>query len=502
MKILKLVLSVVVLLEFPALVQAQFTFTTNEYNTITIVGYKGSDSTVAIPSSVNSLPVTTIADGAFDYGVTLTNITIPDTVTNIGMTSFANCVSLTSITVDSGNSFFSSVDGVLFNQNQTLLMQFPKGKSGGYVIPSTVTRIGDYAFYNKNILTSVVIPDSVTLLGKYSFGNSLLNTITIPNSVTNIGDGAFGECIWLTNVTIGHSVTSIGAEAFLDCRNLAGIDIPNSVTDFGSAVFEDCLSITNITIPDSVTNIGNALFFGCYELSNVKLPNNLSNFGSLTFYYCFSLTNLNIPSNTTNIGDMAFFDCISLTSMTIPNSIVSIGYESFAGCANLTNIAIPDSVTSIGDAAFSGCSGLVKITMPDSITNMGSYVFSWGTNLKEVFFTGNVPSYDNPSIFTGDTNATAYYLPGSSGWGTTFSGIPTALWLPQIQTIGASFYSPTNQFGFGLNWASGQTVVVEASTNLINWQPVQTNTLTVGLAYFCDPQWTNYPDRFYRLRSL
>jgi hypothetical protein len=70
-----------------------------------------------------------------------------------------------------------------------------------------------------------------------------------------------------------------------------------------------------------------------------------------------------------------------------------------------------------------------------------------------------------------------------------------------MQTTGDSFGVKTNQFGLNINWASGQTVVVEASTNLINWQPLQTNTLTTGSAYFSDPQWTNYPSRFYRLRS-
>jgi len=98
---------------------------------------------------------------------------------------------------------------------------------------------------------------------------------------------------------------------------------------------------------------------------------------------------------------------------------------------------------------------------------------------------------------------TVYYLPGSMGWGTTYGDVPTGLWLPQMQTSGMNFKIHTNQFGFNISWASGQTVVVEASTNLSNpdWQPVQTNTLTTGSAYFNDSQWTNYPGRFYRLRS-
>jgi hypothetical protein len=77
------------------------------------------------------------------------------------------------------------------------------------------------------------------------------------------------------------------------------------------------------------------------------------------------------------------------------------------------------------------------------------------------------------------------------------------LWLPQVQTSGTSFGVQTNQFGFNITWANGETVVIEACTDLSNpaWQPVQTNTLTDGSSYFGDPQWTNYPGRFYRLRS-
>jgi len=93
---------------------------------------------------------------------------------------------------------------------------------------------------------------------------------------------------------------------------------------------------------------------------------------------------------------------------------------------------------------------------------------------------------------------TVYYVPVETGWSNFSSntGIPVAPWLPTMQTGGPGF-------GFNINWASGQTVVVEACTNLASpdWQPVVTNTLPTGLAYFSDPQWTNYPGRFYRLSA-
>jgi len=106
-------------------------------------------------------------------------------------------------------------------------------------------------------------------------------------------------------------------------------------------------------------------------------------------------------------------------------------------------------------------------------------------------------------VFLGDNNATVYYLPGTTNWGTTFDGRPAVLWLPQAQTGDGNFGVRTNQFGFNINWASGQIVVVEACTDLANpiWTPVSTNTLTGGSFYFSDPDWANYSGRFYRFRS-
>jgi len=166
------------------------------------------------------------------------------------------------------------------------------------------------------------------------------------------------------------------------------------------------------------------------------------------------------------------------------------------------NYTIPNSVTGIGELAFANCSNLTSVTIGTNVTSVGFAVFWNCTSLTGVYFQGNAPTADSEFY---DDPATVYYLPGTTGWGSTFGIVPddapTALWLPQMQTRDGSFGVQSNQFGFNINWASGQTVVVEACTNLANpvWQPVQTNTLTSGSFYFSDPAWTNYPSRFYRL---
>ncbi len=205
------------------------------------------------------------------------------------------------------------------------------------------------------------------------------------------------------------------------------------------------------------------------------------------------------------IGNSAFYDCSNLVSVTILDGATNIEEFAFAGCTSLTNVTLPSSVTFLGNELFEFCDNLISVTVGNSVTNMGIFTFAGCSNLSAVFFNGNAPS-SFAYIFYGDTNVTVYYLSGTTGWSDfadSNPGVLTSLWLPVIQPTDASFVVQTNQFGFHISWASGQTVVVEASTDLPNpvWQPVQTNTLTDGTAYFSDPQWTNFPARFYRLRS-
>jgi len=125
--------------------------------------------------------------------------------------------------------------------------------------------------------------------------------------------------------------------------------------------------------------------------------------------------------------------------------------------------------------------------------------------LTEIYFKGSAPDLCRDPFDDGDlsiggaTNATVYYLPGTLGWDSTFGGRPTALWRPQV-TGDDSFGIRTNQFGFNVVWASGMVIVVESCTNLVNgdWSPLQTNALSDDMFYFSDPNWVNYPNRYYR----
>lgn len=137
-------------------------------------------------------------------------------------------------------------------------------------IPDSVTTIGSNAFYSCDSLTDITIPDSVTSIGDGAFCDCYsLAEVTIGNSVTTIGASAFGYCDNLTNIVIPDSVTTISSYTFYNCPNLTSVTIPDSVTHIGGYAFFNCTSLTTVAIPDSVTTIGNWAFENCTSLTSV-----------------------------------------------------------------------------------------------------------------------------------------------------------------------------------------------------------------------------------------
>ena len=325
--------------------------------------------------------------------------------------------------------------------NGTITITGYTGAGGGVIIPSETNGLPVTAFTYR--VFSI---------------NRIVTSVTIPDSVSNIPDNAFYGCCGLTNVTIPNSVTNIGQSAFGYCTNLASVTIPTNVMTFAYGVFGWCSGLTNVnfTIPSSITSIGEQAFYQCTNLANVTIPNSVTNLAGAVFMYCSALTNVTLPNSITNIRLHTFSYCTSLSSIKIPNRVTVLEFRAFWNCLGLTGI----------------------------------------------YFQGNAPSLDQ-ATFLGAGYFTAYYLPGTTNWGTTFAGRPTALWKPVVQTSDASFGVRTNQFGFNINWASGMVAVVEACSNPANpaWLPLTTNTFTTDSFYFSDPQWANYPARLYRIRS-
>ncbi|MDR3292787.1 MAG: leucine-rich repeat protein [Clostridiales bacterium] len=205
-------------------------------NSITSIGYAAFSDCWNL-TSIELPNVTSIGERAFSNCSGLTSIELPN-VTSVGAGAFDNCDGLTSINVDESNLYYSTLDGVLYNKDKTILIAYPGGKTGAaFTAPNSVTSIGEGAFSGCSGLTTITLPN-VTSIGDWAFYNcSGLTTITLPN-VTSIGDAAFAFCGGLTTITL-PKVTSIGNEAFRGCRGLIKITLPN-VTSIGYEAFSYC----------------------------------------------------------------------------------------------------------------------------------------------------------------------------------------------------------------------------------------------------------------------
>lgn len=265
---------------------------------------------MTIPNSVTSIGVYTFGGcNAF------TSITIPESVSSIEAYAFANCPNITNIVVEQGNPYYNSGNG-----------------SNAIIETSTNTLI-----------------------------TGCMNTV-IPNTVTSIGNGAFRGCTGLTSIEIPETVISIGNSAFAWCYGLTDINIPNSITSIEPGAFQGCRILESITIPNSVTTIGNSAFAFCYALTALTIPNSVTSIGERAFWYCTSLES--VTSCITDIfetGNGAFMNCPNAT-LYVPAGMVGT-YQSTADWNRLTNIEeIP------GISLAFGCSNHGKVTINDTFT--------------------------------------------------------------------------------------------------------------------------------------
>ena len=431
-------------------------------DTVEIKRYIGNDTVYEIPAEIDGKQVTGITNYAFGNCSSLTSVTIPDSVTDIGFQAFHNCTSLKSVTIPASVTTIGDYAFGYFDD------EYQKTKIDGFKINYTKNTAGHrYAFENgftdETCLlteiqedgtvkitkycgndTSFVIPAEidgkpVTSIGYRAFADStLLTSITIPDSVKYIEMDAFASCTSLTDIVLPASLITIDTEAFRNCTSLTRVTIPDGVTDIGSYAFASCSALTKISLPDSVVVIGGRAFFDCPLLKSVTVPASVTDIGEYAFGYHYDddwyytktdgfkinytkntaghlyavqngfsdetclLTEPHDDNSTLRITKYAGYDTEYVIPAEIDGKKISeIGYNAFENCTSLTSVTIPDGVTMIGSAAFRGCTALTDVVLPDSVMDIFTYAFMDCTSLKSVTIPASVRNIGN--------NAFGYY---------------------------------------------------------------------------------------------
>lgn len=353
-------------------------------------------TSVTIPSSVTS-----IGEGAFEGCAGLVSLMIPSSVTSIDDSAFSGCSGLKSFEVDSENSTYCSINGVLCSKDGRTLI---RNVIGNGTIPSSVTCIGERAFSGCSNLTSVTIPSSVTSIGNWAFNWSGLTSVAIPPNVTNIMYGAFAGCNGLTSFVVDPKNMTYGSINGLLCSKdgcilIQGVngdvEIPTCVTNIGKFAFGDYERLTSVMIPSSVKNVGDWAFAGCSGLTSVKIMSGARRIGSYAFSECTNLTSVTIPSSVTLIGESVFSYCSSLTNISILSREIYGARGAFGGTPFYDNmpdglvifeggllymykgkcpsvIKIPANVLGICESAFDDCRALESIDVDRDNPNYGA----------------------------------------------------------------------------------------------------------------------------------
>ncbi len=366
-------------------------------------------------------------DGSFE---------IPAETENITVGAFYQNYHLLSITVNANNNTFTSVDGVLFSKDKSVLVIYPSGKDGSvYNIPDTVTTVASGAFYISNDyyegLVRISIPDSVTLFEEdafyfssnlsavyyqgteeewdaltenfysYDFGSVYYNTV--------VGDDAFGLIYNFTDgeaAVIGYSVEPKGK-----------LVIPSEidgcpVVSVGRNTFDYCGGITNVIIGDNVTEIGYEAFRSCYGITNITIGSSVETIDAYAFYYCIGLKSVTIPESVKYIGDYAFYDCDYLADLTIGEGVEEIGSYAFYYCRKLTSLTIPDSVKTVGEGAFNSCHNLKTVKIGKRAVLNNSFRYCSSLESFEVSEGSLNYSAENGVLYTSDKSALKLYPGG------------------------------------------------------------------------------------------
>ena len=440
---------------------------------VTVTGFTGQADSVAIPSTIDSKPVTAIGDYAFSGQSALTSVSIPAGVTKIGKNAFADCVSLKSISIPS--SVTALGEGAFRRSGLTSV-----------TVPGTVASVGSFAFAQCPNLAAVTLSEGVSSLGnEVFFSDPVLSLVNAPASLKNIGINVMGSCplgcvmapagshvlsamrsqktpcgsfdtvfLWenvdngvyilrytgnggsvavpdtlaglavtgiesrafmgssITSVTLPASVRVIGDSAFEGCASLERASFTGggeNLTLIGDRAFAQCPRLTMTALPSGLTHLGDEAFRGCSAL-NVPLPSKLSVAGDGAFRECSSLIEVKLPASLTGVSKNMFRDCAALASVHMGSVKYFSGSYAFAGCSALSTVTFSPSLLAVPDCAFYNCASLSRADLPETVTAIGASAFSGCARLTYAGLpTGLTRLGDN--AFRGCSALSSLYIP-------------------------------------------------------------------------------------------
>ena len=376
----------------------------------------------------------------------LSTITIPASVTEMSTEVFAYCRSLSE---------------VIFQPGTTRIWDYEFCGCSSLTeitIPETVTTIGSGAFTSTG-LTSVVIPNGVTNLGSDAFSSCKnLNSVTLPATLTEVPDSLFSDCSSLTNVTMPNGITAIGSRAFNYCTGLSKINLPDSVTEIKSSAFSMTKSLTSVHFPAGLQTIGDNAF-NYSAITSVTLQN-VTTIGKNAFSSCSSLEKVVLPENTlTTIGEEAFSYCSKLASIQLPDSITTIGASAFYYANSLKNINIPAGLTEIATRTFYGA-GLTEIEIPANIKTIGTEAFAYNQSLWKITLREGLETISTGAF--SKTSLSEITIPNTvTQIGSDFlkDAVPMELEIPS-NVIGMGRFTPRS--GMTLVWDSNAVMSVDS----------------------------------------
>lgn len=299
--------------------------------------------------------------------------------------------------------------------------------SGDVVVPPTVdfggkkyqvTRIGNYAFYDNDDLSSITLPKCINSIGYQAFYNcDWITKIDIPFSVKSIESNAFSSCYNLKEVTLHDGLETIDYGAFYSCSHLNSIVIPNSVISIGNDAFRGCTSLTSVALSNQLEKLPEYVFYNT-ALRSIEIPASIKEIGNGAFYECRSLVSVILPATLTSLGRSVFEDCSSLTSISIPEGVTRLEERLLRDCSALTTVTLPSTLTYIGNSAFQGSSVLVSITIPENVKTIEQQAFYSCPQLTSIYSLPMTPptlngDVSNHAFADATTRATVYVKPAA-----------------------------------------------------------------------------------------